>query len=82
MVNWSTLLLASFSSGPSCVSLLKSFQIAHNIIVALSVFSLLWGGDKSCESGLGGCNNVEMTGHVENRCSVLSGPCLQKGQWA
>jgi len=51
VIDWSTLLLASFGRGPSCVSLLKSFQIAHNAMRAVSVLSLVCGGDRKSESG-------------------------------
>ena len=68
MVNWSTLLLASFGRGPPCVSLLKSFQIAHNV---MSVLSLVC-GDRKSESGVVWCS-VDTIGHVEKRWRVLSG---------
>ena len=50
MIDWSTLLLASFSRGLSCVSLLKSFQIAHNAMRAVRVLSLVCQGKRKSES--------------------------------
>lgn len=53
VVNWSTLLLVSFGREPSCVSLVKSFQITHNVMRVVSILSLVCEGKKkAAESGV------------------------------